>query len=118
MDILERFKKYIAFDTMSNPSSENYPSSESELAFGKILVEDLKEIGLDNAYQDEFGLVYASININKERTIIITIQAAIVTIVSPVTVRSPPKFKAGILTTEVKTFGAAPKESKARFCKR
>lgn len=69
MDILERFKKYIAFDTMSNPSSENYPSSESELAFGKILVEDLKEIGLDNAYQDEFGLVYASININKERTI-------------------------------------------------
>ncbi len=57
MDILERFKKYIAFDTMSDENSETYPSASSEVAFGNLLVEDLKEIGID-AYIDEYGVVY------------------------------------------------------------
>lgn len=58
MDILERFKKYIAFDTMSDENSDTYPSANSEIEFAKLLVEDLKEIGID-AYIDEFGVVYA-----------------------------------------------------------
>ena len=69
MDILERFKKYIAFDTKSDPASSEYPSVKSELEFGKILVNDLKEIGIDSAYQDEHGIVYAFIDNKKEKTI-------------------------------------------------
>ena len=69
MDILERFKKYIAFDTKSDPTSSEYPSVKSELEFGKILVNDLKEIGIDSAYQDEHGIVYAFIDNKKEKTI-------------------------------------------------
>ena len=56
MDIVERFKKYIAFDTTSDENSLTYPSVSSELEFGKILVNDLKELGID-AYIDEYGVV-------------------------------------------------------------
>lgn len=69
MDILERFKKYIAFDTMSDENSTSYPSAKSELEFGKILEADLKEIGVENAYQDERGLVYGRIENGSEKTI-------------------------------------------------
>ena len=69
MDILERFKKYIAFDTMSDENSSTYPSAESELQFGKMLEKDLKEIGVTNAYQDEWGLVYGRIENGSEKTI-------------------------------------------------
>lgn len=69
MDILERFKKYIAFDTMSDENSSTYPSASSELEFGKILVKDLHEIGILNAYQDEWGLIYARIDNGSKNTI-------------------------------------------------
>ena len=69
MDILERFKKYIAFDTISDDYSDTFPSTPTQLEFGKMLVEDLHELGLTNAYQDEFGYVYGRIDAGKERTI-------------------------------------------------
>ena len=69
MDLLERFKKYIAFDTIADLNADKYPSSDSELAFGKMLVTDLHEIGVSDAYQDEFGLVYGHIDNKKETTI-------------------------------------------------
>ena len=69
MDILERFKSYIAFDTMSDENSTSYPSTSLQIEFGKKLVEDLKAIGLDNAYQDEFGLVYANVSNGSKKTI-------------------------------------------------
>ena len=69
MDILERFKKYIAFDTVSNEESETFPSTYTQVEFEKMLVEDLHEIGLDNAYFDEIGYVYGRIDAGKEKTI-------------------------------------------------
>lgn len=69
MNILERFKKYIAIDTMSDDNSNSIPSTNTQLEFGKILVNDLKEIGLDNAYQDEYGYIYGKIDVQKEKTI-------------------------------------------------
>lgn len=69
MDIVERFLKYIAIDTVSDEDSETIPSTKSQLELAKILVEDLKEIGLDNAYVDEYGYVYGRIDLGKKRTI-------------------------------------------------
>ncbi len=69
MDIIERFLKYIAIDTVSSEDSETIPSTKSQLELAKILVEDLKEIGLDNAYVDEYGYVYGHIDLGKKRTI-------------------------------------------------
>ena len=69
MTLLERFKKYIAFNTMSDPNSETYPSTTSQLEFGKILLQDLKELGITDSYQDEYGLIYARVSNSKDKTI-------------------------------------------------
>ena len=62
--IVERFKKYIAVDTKSDENSETVPSTKGQLELGKILVEDLKEIGLEDVKQDENGYVYATLPSN------------------------------------------------------
>ena len=63
MELIDRFKKYIAIDTISNDESETIPSTSTQISFGKILVNDLHEIGVTNAYQDEFGYVYGYIDL-------------------------------------------------------
>lgn len=69
MNLKERFLKYIAFDTKSDENSSTFPSTASQLVFGDLLVNDLHELGLLNAYKDEFGYVYGRIDANKEKTI-------------------------------------------------
>ncbi len=58
MKALDRFKKYIAFDTKSNEENECCPSTPGQLVLGKALVEELKSLGL-KAEQDENGYVYS-----------------------------------------------------------
>ena len=59
MDIVERFLNYVAFDTTSYEESTTTPSNPNELALGKLLVKELKELGLDDAHLDDKGVVYA-----------------------------------------------------------
>lgn len=60
MNIIDRFKRYIAIDTKSNPENPECPSSPGQLELGRLLVEELRELGLE-AYQDEHGYVYGSL---------------------------------------------------------
>jgi len=60
---LERFKKYIAFDTKSNEENECCPSTPGQLVLGKALVEELKGMGLE-AEQDEHGYIYCELPSN------------------------------------------------------
>lgn len=60
-NIISRFKKYIKIDTMSNEYSNKTPSTNSQIEFGKMLVDDMIEIGLENVYIDNFGYVYGTI---------------------------------------------------------
>ncbi len=64
--IVERFLEYIAVDTKSDPNSKTVPSTKGQLELGKILVEDMKEIGLEDVYQDENGYVYGTLPANTE----------------------------------------------------
>lgn len=64
MDIVERFLKYIAIDTKSDETSETCPSTPGQLELGKILVEDMKEIGLSDVFQDDHGYVYGTLEGN------------------------------------------------------
>lgn len=68
MDLVERFKKYIAFDTMSSETSGLHPSSHSQLEFGDMLIDDLSKCGV-NALKDEHGYIYLKIENGKEKTI-------------------------------------------------
>lgn len=68
-DIVNLFLKLISFDTMSNPLSHTFPSSPSEIEFGKVLLDLLKDEGVNECYQDNFGYIYGRIDNNKEETI-------------------------------------------------
>jgi tripeptide aminopeptidase len=62
--IVERFKRYIAVDTKSDADSETVPSTKGQLKLGKILVEELNNLGLKNVIQDENGYLYAELPAN------------------------------------------------------
>jgi len=64
MDVIERFLKYVSFETTSDENSTTVPSSDKELVLGRYLAEELKQIGLEDARIDEFGYVYASLPAN------------------------------------------------------
>lgn len=60
--MLDRFLDYVSYDTQSDDKSSSCPSTKGQLELGKKLVADLKEIGIENAVQDENGYIYASID--------------------------------------------------------
>ncbi len=59
--LLARFLKYVQVDTAANPQATVYPSSPGQLSLGKLLVDELKRLTLDDVHQDEHGLVWATI---------------------------------------------------------
>ena len=61
MDIVERFLKYVSFETTSDETSETCPSSPKELELGRFLAEEMKAIGLENARIDADGYVYGEL---------------------------------------------------------
>lgn len=59
--VTERFLKYVKIDTQSDPSSPTCPSTEKQKDLGKVLVQELLDMGISDAHMDEFGYVYATI---------------------------------------------------------
>lgn len=64
MNVVERFLKYISYDTMSDPNSTSAPTTSKQLLLAKELVEEMKNLGIENALVDEFGIVYGWIEAN------------------------------------------------------
>ena len=64
MSLLENFIKYIKIDTQSIEDVPFNPSSKKQFNLGNLLVEELKSVGVDNAYIDEHCYVYAYIPSN------------------------------------------------------
>lgn len=65
----ERFLKYVQVDTQSDPQSKTSPTTEKQKDLGKILAEELKQIGIMDAHMDEWGYVYATIPSNTEKKV-------------------------------------------------
>ena len=61
MTVTERFLKYVSFDTKSDEMSETCPSTEKQKLLGKALVEEMKEMGIADAYMDDNGYVYGTV---------------------------------------------------------
>lgn len=61
MQVKERFLKYISMDTTSDPSSETFPSTKSQLAFAAELEKEMKELGLTEVSLDAYGYVFGTI---------------------------------------------------------
>lgn len=61
MTVLERFLNYVVVETTSDPYSESFPSTKSQLDFGHTLMEEMKKLGLTDVTQDEYGYVFGTI---------------------------------------------------------
>ncbi|MEZ6133769.1 MAG: peptidase T [Pirellulaceae bacterium] len=59
--LLERFLRYVQVGTAADPDSDTYPSSVGQLELGKMLVAELLAMGIDDAHQDEHGLVWGTV---------------------------------------------------------
>lgn len=69
MNLVERFLKYVSIDTQSDPTVETCPSTLKQKNLGEILVNELKEMGVENAFMDEHGYVYGLIKSNSTKDI-------------------------------------------------
>lgn len=67
MTVLDRFLKYVSFDTRSDENSESFPSTAKQLVLGKELAKELEEIGLINVGLDENGYVYGFLPASPDR---------------------------------------------------
>ena len=62
MKPLDRFLNYIKIDTQSDDKSDAVPSTIIQLDLCRLLVKELRDLGIDNAYMDEYGVVYAHLD--------------------------------------------------------
>lgn len=69
MDIIERFLKYVSFDTQSAEESDSVPSTAKQLVFAKYLRDELKEEGFDDVEMDDIGYVYATLKSNMKKDV-------------------------------------------------
>jgi len=60
-DVLERFLRYVGVDTQSDPHSPTYPSTAKQLDLQRVLVEELRGLGLGDAELTEHGYVFATL---------------------------------------------------------
>ncbi|VTS08794.1 peptidase T [Tuwongella immobilis] len=59
--LLDRFLRYVKIDTQADEAATHYPSTPGQLELGRLLVDELKAMGLADAHQTEWGIVYATI---------------------------------------------------------
>lgn len=60
-DVLERFLRYVKIDTQSKEGAESYPSTAKQLDLSRLLVEELRALGLQDARLDEHGYALATL---------------------------------------------------------
>ena len=67
--LTENFIKYVKYDTGSNPeiAETKIPSSDKQKEFSNVLIEDLKNLGLENVHSDEHCFVYATLPANSDK---------------------------------------------------
>jgi tripeptide aminopeptidase len=67
--VSERFIRYAKIDTQSDPESKTCPSTEKQKNLSRLLVEELKAMGIQDAELDEHGYVYATIESNTNKNV-------------------------------------------------
>ncbi|OAE97361.1 peptidase T [Bradyrhizobium centrolobii] len=67
--VTERFLRYVTIDTQSDPESPTSPSTEKQKDLGRVLVTELKAMGVADAHLDDYGYVYATIPANTDKKV-------------------------------------------------
>jgi len=68
--VLQRFLRYVSFDTMSDEYSETCPSTDKQKLLGAALVEEMKAMGIKDAHMDENGYVYGTVPGDESKPVI------------------------------------------------
>ena len=66
--VVGRFLRYVQIDTQSDPQSATNPSTEKQKNLSRILVQELRDMGIGDAEMDEWGYIYATIPANTDKT--------------------------------------------------
>ena len=69
MNIVERFLKYVSFDTQSDENSGVTPSTPKQMVFARYLKEELEGLGLEEIELDENGYLYATLPANTDKEV-------------------------------------------------
>ena len=59
--VTERFLKYVSFDTQSDETSPTCPSTDKQKLLGAALVEEMKAMGISDAFMDKDGYIYGTV---------------------------------------------------------
>ena len=67
--VRERFLRYVQIDTQSDPHVDATPSTEKQKDLSRVLVAELKALGISDAEMDDLGYIYATLPSNTEKDI-------------------------------------------------
>lgn len=68
-EVIDRLIRYAQIDTQSDETSSTCPSTPGQLTLGRLLVDELKEIGMEDVTMDENGYVMATLPANTDKDI-------------------------------------------------
>jgi len=66
---VERFLKYVSYDTQSDEESVSFPSTEKQKILGAVLAEELLQLGITDAHMNEHGYVIGTLPSNSEKDV-------------------------------------------------
>ena len=66
-NLAERLMRYVQVDTQSDPTADTFPTTAKQKDLSKLLVQELRGMGITNAETDEYGYVYATIESNSDK---------------------------------------------------
>lgn len=67
MTLVERFLKYVSFDTQSDELTRLTPSTPGQMVFAEYLKTELEALGLDDITLDEYGYLFATLPANTDK---------------------------------------------------
>lgn len=68
-ELIERFTSYVKVNTQSNDDSDTCPSTPGQLDLARLLVDELKALGMEEVTMDENGYVMATLPANTDKDI-------------------------------------------------
>lgn len=66
---VDRFLRYVKIDTQSDDESPSFPSTAKQLDLSRLLVDELKELGLEDAHLNDEGYVIATLPANTDKVV-------------------------------------------------
>ena len=69
MTVIERFLKYVSFDTQSDENSGATPSTPKQMVFAQYLRSELEQLGFQEISLDENGYLFATWPANTDKPV-------------------------------------------------